>query len=197
MGLLSLFRFLEGFFPPFPFGTSFTDEEITLGKSLREFKEKAAENKMAILPKLAGQILSSVPVEAKPYLERMKLDNPSNRQEKMMQKVVILALKQAGHRADQQALVQGAERLATQSGPRPLWGARLKKALPTAAERLVGPRVSSLICLAESSRTDVRVDLGGGDTGMSEQFLHLPQVGATRHELPDQVGEDRLVANER
>lgn len=86
----------KNLFPPFPFGTSFTDEEITLGKSLRSFKEKAAENKMAILPKLAGQILSSVPVEAKPYLERMNLDNPSNRQEKMMQKVVILALKQAG-----------------------------------------------------------------------------------------------------
>ena len=51
---------------------------------------------MAILPKLAGQLVSSVPAEAKPYLERMKLDNPSNRQEKMMQKVVILALKQAG-----------------------------------------------------------------------------------------------------
>jgi len=86
----------KNFFPVFPFGTSFTDEEIVLGKSLREFKETVADNKMALLPKLAAQLVSTPPEEAKPYLERMRLDSPVTRQEKMMQKVVILALKQAG-----------------------------------------------------------------------------------------------------
>jgi acyl-CoA hydrolase len=82
-------------FPVFPFGTAFTDEEIVIGKSLREFKEKMAGNKAAALPGLLGQMLSSVPESAKPYLERMQLDKPATRQEKMMQKIVLFALKQA------------------------------------------------------------------------------------------------------
>jgi len=86
----------KNFFPIFPFGTAFTKEEIVIGKSLREFKEKAADSKMAIIPGLIGQMVGSVPAEAKPYLERMQLDNPVTRQEKIMQKVVLLALKNAG-----------------------------------------------------------------------------------------------------
>lgn len=82
-------------FPIFPFGTAFTDEEIVIGKSLREFKEKMADSKAAQLPGLLGQLFSSVPANAKPYLERMALDKPANRQEKMMQKIVLYALKQA------------------------------------------------------------------------------------------------------
>ncbi len=34
----------------------------------------------------------------------------------------------------------------------------------------------------ETRRVDVRVDLRGGDAGMAEHLLHLPQVGAaTEH----------------
>lgn len=83
-------------FPVFPFGTAFTDEEIVMGKSLREFKEKMADSKAALLPGLLGQIIGSVPAKAKPYLERMALDKPGSRQEKLMQKIVLFALKQAG-----------------------------------------------------------------------------------------------------
>ena len=86
----------KNLFPIFPFGTAFTEEEIVIGKSLREFKEKAADSKVSIIPGLIGQMVGSVPAEAKPYLERMQLDNPTTRQEKMMQKVVLLALKNAG-----------------------------------------------------------------------------------------------------
>ncbi|MBA3010467.1 MAG: hypothetical protein KKF12_10235 [Proteobacteria bacterium] len=83
-------------FPVFPFGTAFTDEEIVIGKSLREFKEKSAASKASVLPGLMGQMLSAVPAEARSYLERMQLDKPSTRQEKLMQKIVVFALKQAG-----------------------------------------------------------------------------------------------------
>ena len=34
----------KAMFPVFPFGTAFTEEEIVIGKSLREFKEKMAWN---------------------------------------------------------------------------------------------------------------------------------------------------------
>ncbi|MFH2092155.1 MAG: acetyl-CoA hydrolase/transferase C-terminal domain-containing protein [Pseudomonadota bacterium] len=86
----------KGLFPVFPFGTAFTEEEIVIGKSLREFKEKTAANKASVLSGLMGQMLSSVPAEARPYLERMQLDKVSTRQEKLMQKIVVFALKQAG-----------------------------------------------------------------------------------------------------
>ena len=94
-------KILAGFeeeqaFPVFPFGTAFTDEEIVIGKSLREFKEKMADNKAAALPGLLGQMFVSVPSGAAPYLERMQLDKPASRQEKLMQKIVLFALKQAG-----------------------------------------------------------------------------------------------------
>lgn len=86
----------KGMFPVFPFGTAFTEEEIVIGKSLREFKEKMADSKAAAIPGLLCQMFSSVPDGALPYLERMQLDKPSGRKEKLMQKVVLYALKQAG-----------------------------------------------------------------------------------------------------
>jgi len=92
---LDLFKEKQAF-PVFPFGTAFTDEEIVIGKSLKQFKEKMAVNKAAGLPGLLGAMFASVPGEAMPYLERMQLDKPVNRQEKLMQKIVLFALKQAG-----------------------------------------------------------------------------------------------------
>jgi len=86
----------QNFFKTFPFGTDFTDEEIVLGKALRNFKATVQENKFAIMPGIIGQSLSSVPEDAKPYLERMDLASPSTMQEKLMQKIVLFALKSSG-----------------------------------------------------------------------------------------------------
>ena len=49
----------------------------------------------------------------------------------------------------------------------------------------------------ETRRVDVGVNLRGGDAGMAEHFLHLPQVGtATEHvrgeAMPQPVGAHRL-----
>ncbi|OQY08166.1 MAG: hypothetical protein B6I22_01485 [Desulfobacteraceae bacterium 4572_123] len=84
-------------FPLFPFGTAFTEEEIVLGSSLRKFKEKISESKMAVLPGLLSSMVAPAPREAAPFLERMQLDKPSNRQERLMQKIVLFALKQEGY----------------------------------------------------------------------------------------------------
>lgn len=86
----------RGFFPVFPFGTDFTDEEIVIGKSLRMFKEKIAENKFAALSGLAKQLFSDVPLAADPYLERMDLAAPTGLKEKVLQKVVVYAMDAAG-----------------------------------------------------------------------------------------------------
>jgi hypothetical protein len=87
----------KGLFPPFPFGTDFTEEELILGRALRGLKEKMAEG-------LGGRASSfgkamtvrSVPEKARPYLQRMQLDNPATAKEKMMQKLIIYALTASG-----------------------------------------------------------------------------------------------------
>ncbi|MCG8470626.1 MAG: hypothetical protein MI742_02065 [Desulfobacterales bacterium] len=86
----------KGYFDVFPFGTEFTKEEIALGRSLREFKAKMDKEKIKTILGLARQALQPVPEEARPYLKRMALDNPSDFKEKLTQKLVTFALKEAG-----------------------------------------------------------------------------------------------------
>lgn len=87
----------KGFFQSFPFGTDLTDEEIVLGKALRMLKEKVQESgKFGLMSGLISKSMSSIPKEAIPYLTRMGLDKTSGMQEKLLQKMVIFALKNSG-----------------------------------------------------------------------------------------------------
>lgn len=86
----------QGLFTPFPFGTSFTQEEIVLGKALRGFKAKSEDSKLGVIKGILGQFMGSPPASAKPYLERMQLDNPKDFKEKLLQKIVLCALKDSG-----------------------------------------------------------------------------------------------------
>jgi hypothetical protein len=86
----------EGLFPLFPFGTDFTDEEVAIGKALKMFKAKADKSKMSIIPGIFKAFTSAVPEGAKPYLERLALDSPADFKEKLLQKIVISALKDSG-----------------------------------------------------------------------------------------------------
>ncbi|WP_300673214.1 acetyl-CoA hydrolase/transferase C-terminal domain-containing protein [Desulfoluna sp.] len=81
----------RGFFKPFPFGTDFTEEEIVLGKALKGVKSRA-EKKVAMGRDLIKKALEPVPDAAQPYLKRLSLDAPKTFKEKMLQKVVLLAL---------------------------------------------------------------------------------------------------------
>ena len=84
----------KGLFPTFPFGTDFTDQEIVLGRSLRGVKAALNESKLPTLGKILGKfIIPTVPAKAKPYLERMGLDNPKDFKEKFARNVVLTALK--------------------------------------------------------------------------------------------------------
>jgi acyl-CoA hydrolase len=87
----------KGLFPPFPFGTDFTKEELALGKALRGLKEKMSEGlggKASSFGK--AMTIRSVPEKSRPYLQRMQLDHPTTGKEKMMQKLVIYALTASG-----------------------------------------------------------------------------------------------------
>ena len=88
----------QGFFPPFPFGTDFTDEELAIGKSLRQLKEKMGAQKVPVpLPSLGqARKMISVPEAAKPYLKRLALDKPESGKERMMQRLVVYALSASG-----------------------------------------------------------------------------------------------------
>lgn len=85
-----------GLFQVFPFGTDFTDEEVALGGALRGFKARAEKSKVGVALSLAGELFKAVPQEAKPYLTRMNLDAPAAFRERLLQKVVISALKSSG-----------------------------------------------------------------------------------------------------
>lgn len=71
----------EGLFPPLPFGTDFTDEELVLGRALKALQKKATSKRkilQLILRAAAGS--NEVP---KSYLRRMGLETPKTLEEKL------------------------------------------------------------------------------------------------------------------
>lgn len=94
---LGTFRDMKkGYFDVFPFGCEFTEEEIIIGRSLREFKAKMDKEKIKTIMGLAKHMMGPVPDGAQPYLKRLQLDQPADFKEKLTRKVVSFALKEAG-----------------------------------------------------------------------------------------------------
>lgn len=86
----------QGFFPPFPFGTDFTDEELTIGKALKTLKARMGQGMKKISSLSKAATMRRIPDEAMPYLKRLDLDQPKGAKEKMMQKLVVHALALSG-----------------------------------------------------------------------------------------------------
>lgn len=86
----------KGFFPPFPFGTDFTDQELTIGKALKGLKAQMSEGMSKISSLGKAITIRTIPPAAMPYLKRLDLDNPKSAKEKMMQKLVVYALMSQG-----------------------------------------------------------------------------------------------------
>jgi acyl-CoA hydrolase len=82
----------RGLFPPFPFGTDLTHEEIVLKKALEHLKH-AVESRRGLIPTLnvLRQVIT-VPESARPYLDRMKLGAPRTLKERLLRKAVVYAL---------------------------------------------------------------------------------------------------------
>jgi len=70
----------KGLFPPLPFGSDFTDEELVLGKALKSLKNKSASKRkiLQLLLRPAGR--SGGVLE--PYLRRMGLEAPQTLEER-------------------------------------------------------------------------------------------------------------------
>jgi hypothetical protein len=86
-----------GYFPTFPLGTDFTEEELVLGKTLKALKARMGSPGSAMRAMVRVIEVKGVPEAAKPYLARMGLDNPGTLQEKMSQKLIISELTAQGH----------------------------------------------------------------------------------------------------
>lgn len=85
-----------GMFPAFPFGTDFTQQELDLAGALKGIKARVGGKKLPIRAILDSWKVKTIPEKAKPYLKRMDLLEPDNFQHKLVQRLLVLELKEAG-----------------------------------------------------------------------------------------------------
>lgn len=83
----------EGLFTPFPFGTDLTADEIAIGGSLKLLANKS---KTVVIRDVVKELFKPIPHCAKSYLRRMELDTPKVLKEKLLQKVVLSAMRANG-----------------------------------------------------------------------------------------------------
>lgn len=84
----------EDFFPPFPFGNDFTDEELVIGKALKSLKKKT-ETKAGMISSVIKAIFASgkIPEPFQRYFKRMELQQPKNLKERLYQRLLLNSLK--------------------------------------------------------------------------------------------------------
>lgn len=87
----------QGYFPNFPLGSDFTEEEVALGKSLRKIKATMEEPKSMIKAVLRSFINSSDEAQAAPYLQRIGLEHPETAKEVLLQHLLLLELEDNGY----------------------------------------------------------------------------------------------------
>lgn len=88
---------LDGYFPSFPFGTDFSDEEIAIGRSLRDLKALMDEPRMLIRKLIRSFVHDVDEAEAAHYLERIALAHPNSAKEVILQHLLLLELEELGY----------------------------------------------------------------------------------------------------
>ena len=83
----------KGYFPTFPFGTDFTEEEIILGKALKSLKADLSK-KFKLLKTLVRGWWMTPQEKEKTVLGRMGLQSPVNFKEKIYQKLLLAKLRE-------------------------------------------------------------------------------------------------------
>ena len=82
LGQIAPFR-EQGLFPRFPFGTDFTKEERAVGKALKSLKRKSGSKATLMKLILKALFTRRVPLEQRPYMERMALWQPKTLEERL------------------------------------------------------------------------------------------------------------------
>ena len=86
-----------GLFPAFPMGTDLNEEEIALGKSLKNLK-KRMESPRAIAKALIQAFVTKIDQDAAaPFLERMILAHPKTAKETLIQQLLLIELEENGY----------------------------------------------------------------------------------------------------
>ncbi|MCW8327676.1 acetyl-CoA hydrolase [Photobacterium sp. SDRW27] len=83
----------QNIFGPFPFGCSFTDEELQLGKALKALKAKTATPKGKITCILKALKGPKADQSMQPLLERIGLNEPKSLQDRITQRLLIAELR--------------------------------------------------------------------------------------------------------
>ena len=86
----------KGYFPPFPFGTDFSNEDLQLVGSLKALNTQMSTSPFRLIGGLLAELFRSIPPAAYPHLERMELARPSSLKERLYRKLVVLALRNNG-----------------------------------------------------------------------------------------------------
>jgi len=87
----------KGYFPVFPLGSDFTDEEIALGKSLKDIKALMSKPRAMLKAVIRSYALKVDETEAKPFLDRLSLSHPDSTKEKILQHLLLLELEENGY----------------------------------------------------------------------------------------------------
>ena len=81
----------QKYFPAFPFGSDFTDDELTIIKALTYLKANT-KNNFAKIKLILKALLTSEDSNFERYINRMKLSNPQTTEEKINNKLLSYAL---------------------------------------------------------------------------------------------------------
>lgn len=86
----------QGYFPPFPFGTDFTKDDIELAGSLKGLKALLTGSPAKLARGLLFEFFRPIPLPAVHHLETMQLAKPSSIKERLYRKMVVFALRHNG-----------------------------------------------------------------------------------------------------
>lgn len=86
----------KGYFPPFPFGTDFTQDDIELAGALKGLKALLTASKAKLAKGLFLEFFRPIPASAEHHLTTMQLNKPSSLKERLYRKMVVFALRNNG-----------------------------------------------------------------------------------------------------
>jgi hypothetical protein len=86
----------RGLFPEFPFGTDFTAEERILLKALQGVKTRLGTGGLPLKALLQAWKVKTIPAGAVPYLQRLQLSHPRTFKDRLVQRLLVLELLEAG-----------------------------------------------------------------------------------------------------
>lgn len=86
----------QGYFPPFPFGTDFTPDDLALAGSLKGLKALSKGYPMKLAQGMLTELFRPIPKGAQRYLQTMELDKPAGAKERIYRKMVVFALRNNG-----------------------------------------------------------------------------------------------------